>query len=93
MAGMARDIMALTATIGIHGAPVRGHNIATMWIEFTQDHRRLPMSRPLPPSLEFLMHNRNPITPSPDLEVYPAPYNIIFKYSERFINLGKRTAC
>ncbi len=90
MAGMAQDIMALTVTMIISGAPVGGHTIPTM---FTEDHRRLPMLRPLLPSLEFRTRKPNPISPSPDLEVYPAHYNIIFKNSERFIDLGKRTAC
>ena len=84
MAGMAQSIMALTVTISISGAPVGGHTIPTMCIEFTEDHRRLPMSHPLLPSLEFLTRNPNPISPSPQLEVYPANYNIIFKNSEKF---------
>ena len=79
MAGMAEGIMTLTATIGIPGDSVGGHSIPTMWIEFMEDHRRLPTSHQLLPSLEFPLCNPNPISPSPDLEVYPAHYNIIFK--------------
>ncbi len=90
MAGMAQGIMTLTATIGIPRASVEGHSIPTMWSEFMEDHHRLPMSRPLLPSWEFLMRNPNPISPSPHLEVYPAQYNIIFKNSEKTINLFTR---
>ena len=75
--------MTLTATVGIPGASVGDHSIPTMWSEFMEDHRRLPMPRPLLPSLEFLLCNPNPIFPSPDLEVYPAHYNIIFKNSKK----------
>jgi len=84
MAGMAQGIMTLTAAIGIPGASAGDHSIPTMWIEFMEDHRVLPMSRPLLPSLGFLLCNPNPISPSPDLEVYPAHYNIIFNDSEKF---------
>jgi hypothetical protein len=83
MAGMAQGIMTVTATIGIPGASVGGHSIPTMWIEFMEDHRGLPMSRPLLLSLEFLMRNPNLIFPSPHLEVYPAHYNIIFNDSQK----------
>lgn len=83
MAGMAQGLMALTVTIKISGAPVGGHTIPTMEIGFMEDHRGLPMSYPLLPSWEFLTHNprHNPI-PSPQLEVYPVKYNIIFKNSK-----------
>jgi hypothetical protein len=64
MAGMARGLMALTAIIGISGASVEGQ-------DFTQDHRRLPMSPPLLLSLEFLTCNPNPFSPSPHLQVSP----------------------
>ncbi len=49
MAGMAQGIMTLTAIMSIAGAPAGGHTIATMWIEFTEDRRRLLMSLPLLP--------------------------------------------
>lgn len=48
-AGMAQGIMTLTAIMSIAGAPVGGHTITTMGIEFTKDHRRLLMSLPLLP--------------------------------------------
>ena len=85
IAAMAQGLMGLTVTTGISGTPIGGHTIPIMYIEFMEDHRRLPMSHPWLPSLEFLMRNRNPLSPSPDLEVYQAPYNIIFKNSESFI--------
>lgn len=65
MAGMDQGIMALTAMIGMPGAPIGGHTIPTMWIEFTEEHRWLPMS---PPLLEFLTRNRNLMSPSPQLQ-------------------------
>jgi len=83
MAGLAQGIMTLTAMIGIPGASAGDHSIPTTWIEFMEDRRVLPMSRPLLPSWGFLLCNPNPISPSPDLGVYPAHYNIIFK------NFGK----
>jgi hypothetical protein len=89
MAGMAQGIMTLAATIGIPGASVEGHIIPTMWSEF-MDHRVLPMSHPLVPSWEFLLCNPNPISPSPDLEVYPAHYNIIFKIHRRPLTFSRR---
>jgi hypothetical protein len=86
MAGMAQDLMALTVTTSISGAPVGDNTIPTMQAEFMEDHRRLPMPYPLLPSLEFLMRNPNPI-PSPHLQVYPANFSIIFKNSKNQLTL------
>jgi hypothetical protein len=73
MVGMAQGIMPLTVTISISGT-----------MRTTQDHRRLPMSHPLLPSLESRLRNPNPISPNP---VYPATYNGTFKNSGRLVNL------
>jgi hypothetical protein len=64
MAGMAPGIMTGTATIGIPGASVGGQSIPTMGNGFMEDHRVLPMWRPLLPSWRFLLRNPNPISPS-----------------------------
>ena len=92
MDGMGPGIMALTAIISIFGATAEGHNIPTTWNEFAEDHRRLPTLHPLLRSLEFRTRNPNPIIPSPQLQVYPAKYNGIFKISERLVNLSTRAA-
>ena len=73
------DGMALGIMVIISGTPGRVHTVPVTMCT-TQDHRRLSMSNPLLPSLEFsLARNPNPFTPSPHLQAYPANSTLAFK--------------
>jgi hypothetical protein len=64
--GRARGLIRMPITGSNSGAPAWVRTIPVpMPIKFIQDHRRLPMSGPLLPSLEFsLIRNPNPVFPS-----------------------------